>query len=179
MRQGQQHARRARGRGRRPQNQNNRVFDSNGPDVKVRGTASTIAEKYMTLSRDAQSSGDRVAAENYLQHAEHYLRIVAANKPPVPAAQPQPDVASEQDGKAETASADADDQAPAAGGDEAGSEKPAPRTRRPRATSERNTTRRPRNTKPADTPSDEKQSADESQPAAEAGADSDDGAAAA
>lgn len=56
----------------------NRIYESNGPDVKVRGTAQTVAEKYLQLGRDAQSSGDSVMAENYYQHAEHYLRIVAA-----------------------------------------------------------------------------------------------------
>jgi hypothetical protein len=77
MRQGQ-HSRRPRSRGRRQQqNTANRVYDSNGPDVRVRGTASTVAEKYISLSRDAFSMGDRVKAENYLQHAEHYLRIQA------------------------------------------------------------------------------------------------------
>ena len=55
-----------------------RTYDSSGPDVKIRGTAQHIAEKYMTLARDAQSAGDRVIAENYLQHAEHYNRIIAA-----------------------------------------------------------------------------------------------------
>lgn len=60
----------------------NKVFDSNGPDVKVRGTAQTIAEKYMQLGRDAQSSGDAVSAESYYQHAEHYYRVWAANQPP-------------------------------------------------------------------------------------------------
>ena len=55
-----------------------RSFESNGPDVKIRGTAQHIAEKYTQLARDAQSSGDPVAAENYLQHAEHYFRIIAA-----------------------------------------------------------------------------------------------------
>jgi hypothetical protein len=55
-----------------------RTYDSSGPDVKIRGTAQHIAEKYTTLGRDAQSSGDRVMAENYLQHAEHYNRIIAA-----------------------------------------------------------------------------------------------------
>jgi len=80
MRQGQ-HSRRPRSRGRRqPQNSANRVFDSNGPDVRVRGTAATVAEKYISLSRDAFSMGDRVKAENYLQHAEHYLRIQAEAK---------------------------------------------------------------------------------------------------
>lgn len=76
MRQGQNN-KRARGRGRKPQSAANRTYDSNGPDVKIRGTASQIAEKYVALSRDAQVSGDPVASENYLQHAEHYLRIIA------------------------------------------------------------------------------------------------------
>lgn len=55
-----------------------RVYESNGPDVKVRGNAQTIADKYQQLGRDAQSSGDIVMAESYFQHAEHYLRIVFA-----------------------------------------------------------------------------------------------------
>jgi hypothetical protein len=54
-----------------------RVFESNGPDVKIRGTPSHIAEKYLQLARDAQASGDPVAAENYYQHAEHYFRLIA------------------------------------------------------------------------------------------------------
>ncbi|HEY0919713.1 DUF4167 domain-containing protein, partial [Devosia sp.] len=78
---------RSRGRtnngGRKHVNPLSRNFESNGPDVKVRGNAAHIAEKYLQLARDAQSSGDSVMAENYLQHAEHYFRIVAA-------AQPQP-----------------------------------------------------------------------------------------
>ncbi len=58
----------------------NRAYDSNGPEVKIRGTASHIYEKYLQLARDANGSGDRVMAENYLQHAEHYYRIVAATQ---------------------------------------------------------------------------------------------------
>ncbi len=54
------------------------MYESNGPDVKIRGTASHIAEKYLQLARDAQSSGDPIAAENYYQHAEHYFRLIAA-----------------------------------------------------------------------------------------------------
>jgi hypothetical protein len=79
MRQGQQN-RRGRGRNNRKGHQNPlaRSFESNGPDVKIRGTPSHIAEKYMTLARDALSSGDPVLAENYLQHAEHYNRIIMA-----------------------------------------------------------------------------------------------------
>lgn len=72
---------RQRGRGRKPGNQNNRSFESNGPDVKVRGNAAHIHEKYLQLARDASSSGDRILAENYHQHAEHYFRIVQANQP--------------------------------------------------------------------------------------------------
>ncbi len=79
MRQGQQN-RRGRGRSRKPQNPLSRNLESNGPDVKIRGTASHIAEKYATLSRDALSSGDTVAGESYLQHAEHYNRIIMANQ---------------------------------------------------------------------------------------------------
>jgi hypothetical protein len=56
----------------------NRTFDSSGPEVKIRGAASHVYEKYLQLARDANSSGDRVMAENYLQHAEHYYRIMAA-----------------------------------------------------------------------------------------------------
>src|SRR5713226_5981954 len=54
-----------------------RVFESNGPDVKIRGNPSHIAEKYMQLARDSQTSGDPIAAENYFQHAEHYYRVIA------------------------------------------------------------------------------------------------------
>src|ERR1700692_4202563 len=78
MRNGQK---RMRGRGnnnhRKSQNPLTRVYESNGPDVKIRGTASHIAEKYIQLARDSQSSGDPVAAENYYQHAEHYFRLIA------------------------------------------------------------------------------------------------------
>ena len=52
------------------------TFDSNGPDVRIRGTAYQINEKYVTLARDATSAGDRVLAESYLQHAEHYQRFI-------------------------------------------------------------------------------------------------------
>ena len=55
----------------------NRVFDSSGPDGKVRGTPQQIIEKYNQLHRDAVLSGDRVDAENYAQHAEHYTRMLA------------------------------------------------------------------------------------------------------
>ena len=56
----------------------NRTYDSSGPEVKIRGAASHVYEKYLQLARDANSAGDRVMAENYLQHAEHYYRIMAA-----------------------------------------------------------------------------------------------------
>jgi hypothetical protein len=81
MRNGQNN-KRMRGRNRKGgghhQNPLSRMYESNGPDVKIRGTASHVAEKYVQLARDAQSSGDPVAAENYYQHAEHYFRMIAA-----------------------------------------------------------------------------------------------------
>jgi hypothetical protein len=71
------------GGGNKPQQQNaNRAFDSNGPEgVKVRGAAQGVFEKYQQLARDASSAGDRVLAENYLQHAEHYFRTLRAMQP--------------------------------------------------------------------------------------------------
>ncbi len=90
----------------------NRTYDSSGPEIKIRGSASHVYEKYLQLARDANSSGDRVMAENYLQHAEHYYRIMAAaaaqqaqyqaqqaaqNPRPVGAdGQPQPQIATQQ-----------------------------------------------------------------------------------
>ena len=75
--------RRGRGRpsGRRGNNNSpNRSYDSSGPDVKIRGTASTVHEKYTNLARDAILSGDRVAAENFYQHAEHYYRVLQTTR---------------------------------------------------------------------------------------------------
>src|SRR5262245_63962971 len=83
----QQQNRRMRGRNnnnRKGPNPLTRSYESNGPDVKIRGSAQQIAEKYATLARDAQSAGDRVMAENYLQHAEHYNRIIAAAQAQMP-----------------------------------------------------------------------------------------------
>lgn len=72
------------GRKPHPMSGGQRNFDSNGPDVKIRGTAAHIFERYCQLARDANASGDRIAAENYLQHAEHYFRIMTANAPYAP-----------------------------------------------------------------------------------------------
>ena len=75
----QQQNRRMRGRNnRKGPNPLTRNYESNGPDVKIRGSAQQVADKYTSLARDAQSAGDRVIAENYLQHAEHYNRIIAS-----------------------------------------------------------------------------------------------------
>ncbi|WP_332065703.1 DUF4167 domain-containing protein [Bartonella sp. CB189] len=63
---------------RRGPNPLSRNYESSGPDVKIRGNAQQIADKYISLARDAQGSGDRIMSENYLQHAEHYLRIILA-----------------------------------------------------------------------------------------------------
>lgn len=74
---------RGRNRGNKPQQHNaNRAFDSNGPEgIKVRGNAQHVYDKYQQLARDAAGSGDRVLAENYLQHAEHYFRLIRAIQP--------------------------------------------------------------------------------------------------
>src|SRR5579875_4056608 len=76
-----QNSKRMRGRpnsNRKGPNPLTRSYESNGPDVKIRGTAQHIGEKYLQLARDAQASGDPVMAESYLQHAEHYFRLIAA-----------------------------------------------------------------------------------------------------
>src|SRR5881398_1406327 len=70
------------------QNPLSRMYESNGPDIKIRGTASHIGEKYLQLARDAQSSGDPIAAENYYQHAEHYFRLIAAAQEQLRQSQP-------------------------------------------------------------------------------------------
>jgi hypothetical protein len=66
-------------------NQRTKFYESNGPAVKVRGSASSVAEKYQQLARDAQTSGDLVTAEAYQQYAEHYYRLVAAEQERSPA----------------------------------------------------------------------------------------------
>lgn len=87
-------------------NPRNQTFESNGPEVKIRGNAHQVLERYLALARDASSQGDRVAAENYFQHAEHYYRLLAAQaqqmaqqnggqnggRPFVPGMGPQPDL---------------------------------------------------------------------------------------
>src|ERR1700751_4835698 len=78
MRNGQNKRMRGRNNHRKSHNPMVRVYESNGPDVKIRGNPSHIAEKYIQLARDAQTSGDPIAAENYYQHAEHYFRVIAA-----------------------------------------------------------------------------------------------------
>lgn len=105
-------------RGRNNNNNNNRKgpnpltrsYESNGPDVKIRGSAQQIADKYMTLARDAQSAGDRVMAENYLQHAEHYNRIIAAAQAQMPQQQQMRDNRDDFDDEDERDEADQQNQ---------------------------------------------------------------------
>jgi len=93
------------------------MYESNGPDVKIRGNASHIAEKYLQLARDAQSSGDSISSEAYYQHAEHYFRLIAAaqehlrqNQPSFYQQQPQqPGQQGEMRGNANDDSFDDDD----------------------------------------------------------------------
>lgn len=84
MRHGSSNNRRSRNRGgsggsgnpRKGNNQKTQVFDSNGPDVRIRGTAFQVSEKYVALAKDAQGAGDMVLYQSYLQHAEHYQRMI-------------------------------------------------------------------------------------------------------
>ena len=81
MRQGTNPRRvRSRNNGKRHPSGKNQSFESNGPEIKVRGTAQQVLEKYLALARDATSTGDRIAAENFFQHAEHYYRVIHAEQ---------------------------------------------------------------------------------------------------
>ncbi|MEO0878273.1 MAG: DUF4167 domain-containing protein [Pseudomonadota bacterium] len=130
---------RGRNQRRRQGGQNpNRALDSNGPDVRIRGTANQIYDKYQALARDASSSGDRVKAENYLQHAEHYFRLIKSMQPAAQPTQPQssvdadgdqPQIEDEKTSKRRTSEgADADD-APAKDESDAGDSDAKPRGR--------------------------------------------------
>jgi len=66
------------------------TFDSNGPNVKIRGNAYQVFERYVALAREAAASGDRIAAENLYQHAEHYFRVMNANGEANPHGAPRP-----------------------------------------------------------------------------------------
>ncbi len=70
--------------------QRSQTFDSNGPNVKIRGNAYQVFERYVALAREAATSGDRIAAENLYQHAEHYFRIMNANGEGNPHGAPRP-----------------------------------------------------------------------------------------
>jgi len=154
MRPGQQN-KRSRGRnnnnnngGRKNVNPLQRSYESNGPDVKVRGNPATIAEKYVQLARDAQTSGDSVAAENYFQHAEHYFRIISAAQAQSQARQEQQAkerASNEQQAEASAPSSDnapateqtenannSGENSPVAEGEENRRPRRAPRARRPR-----------------------------------------------
>jgi Domain of unknown function (DUF4167) len=97
------------GRPRPPHRQ--QTFDSNGPGIKIRGNAYQVFERYVALAREAASAGDRVAAENLYQHAEHYFRVMNANgenpahmvRPTTPA-DPMPESESEGEAQAEVTS---------------------------------------------------------------------------
>lgn len=114
-------SRRSRGRGgsnnRKSSNPKMQTFDSNGPDVRIRGNAYQITEKYITLARDASSAGDAILAESYYQHAEHYQRMINEFST----------AADKTDEKTETPQVDSNNN------DAADQDKPAPKKRAPRA----------------------------------------------
>jgi Domain of unknown function (DUF4167) len=104
------------------------MYESNGPDVKIRGTASHVAEKYLQLARDAQSSGDPVAAENYYQHAEHYFRLIAAAQEQLRQSQPyyQQQPPGEMRGAADDSYDEGDGEQPHVGGEPFAPREPQP-----------------------------------------------------
>ena len=86
--------------------QSNQTFDSNGPNIKIRGSAHQIFERYLALAREATASGDPIAAENFYQHAEHYFRIDNARRegnqqglPPRPTTPADVEISSEADSR--------------------------------------------------------------------------------
>lgn len=113
MRPGQNKRSRGRNGGGGPHHSNNRprqpnriqTFDSNGPNVKIRGNAYQVFERYVALAREAQSSGDRVAAENLYQHAEHYFRLMnlagEGQGPPRPTTPADLEMGTDRDGDGE------------------------------------------------------------------------------
>ena len=74
------------------------TFDSNGPNVKIRGNAYQVFERYVALAREAAASGDRIAAENLYQHAEHYFRVMNANGEANLHGAPRPSTPADTDG---------------------------------------------------------------------------------
>jgi len=128
MRNGQNKRMRGRNRkGGHHQNPLSRMYESNGPDVKIRGTASHVAEKYLQLARDAQSSGDPVAAENYYQHAEHYFRLIAAAQEQFRQSQPYYQQSGEPRGNLpDDAYDDGDNEQPSIGGEPFAPREPQP-----------------------------------------------------
>jgi hypothetical protein len=110
------------------QNPLSRMYESNGPDVKIRGTASHVAEKYLQLARDAQSSGDPIAAENYYQHAEHYFRLIAAAQEQFRQTQPSYQQQGEMRGNnsADESFEDGEDEQPHIGGEPFAPREPQP-----------------------------------------------------
>lgn len=127
MRNGQNKRMRSRNRkGGHHQNPLSRMYESNGPDVKIRGTASHIAEKYLQLARDAQSSGDPVAAENYYQHAEHYFRLIAAAQEQFRQTQPYYQQGGDQRGNMSEEGYDEGDEQPSISGEPFAPREPQP-----------------------------------------------------
>jgi hypothetical protein len=130
MRNGQNKRMRGRNRkGGHHQNPLSRTYESNGPDVKIRGTASHVAEKYLQLARDAQSSGDPIAAENYYQHAEHYFRVIAAAQEQLRQSQPYYQQQQQQPGEmrgADESYDDGDGEQPHVGGEPFAPREPQP-----------------------------------------------------
>lgn len=154
----------------------NRALDSNGPEVRIRGTANQIYDKYVALARDAASSGDRVKAESYLQHAEHYFRVIRSMQPaqqqPQQQSQPnpegdQPSIAEDDrdDRKSDRSRANGEDKEDGKAAQETGEEKAGDddeQERRPRRRGRRRSPRRAQASGDSDNPGSGETAEDES-----------------
>lgn len=107
-----------RGGGRKHNNQRSNVFDSNGPEVRIRGTAQQVLEKYLSLAREASANGDHVSAEGFYQYAEHYYRVHQAMQENAEVNRPKPRSRPDEQGEAgqnEAAGSDSDQDGNAGG----------------------------------------------------------------
>ena len=109
------------------------TFDSNGPSVKIRGNAYQVFEKYITLAREATTSGDRIAAENFYQHAEHYFRIINADGGPQPQSMQRSSGEFEGGGEGEAATTETSGNGNGGGSGEQGSSENEPDSEQPQA----------------------------------------------
>lgn len=157
-----QYSKRGRSNNRRRQGGNsnpNRSMDSQGPEVKIRGTATQIYDKYQALARDAASAGDRIRAESLMQHAEHYYRLMKSMQPPEKQADSKKDDSAETSENASEQS-NQNDAAPEKNGDSSPKQEAAAEGDTEESSEDAKPRRRRRRRRPSDDDSDSQQNAE-------------------